>query len=130
MRKGIAKAEVNNKQSLTIPVRTRTPLEAFQMLRAGQPVDQALAYYIDQNGADKDLFLMDKVEKLQAIADYKSRADYARKVFESDYDEYKKQQEQIKAAHEAEAERQKNEIISNYLKTKTNEGSAQQKQTT
>lgn len=127
MRKGIAKGEVNNKGSLTIPVRTRTPLEAFQMLRAGQPVDQALAYYIDQNEADKDLFMMDKVEKLHAIAEYRNRAEYARKVFDDDLIKYKLMQDEEKAKEDALAQKQMDEIINNYLKTKSNEGSTQQK---
>lgn len=130
MRKGIAKAEVNMHKSLTIPVRTRSPLEAFQMLRAGQPVDQALAYYVDQNGEEKDLFLMDKVEKLHAIAEFKSRADYAKKVFESDLEEYNRQDMLQKQKAEAEAQKQRDEIINQYKNSLKNEGSTQQIQTT
>jgi len=117
MRSKQATPEVNLHKSLTIPVRTRTPLEAFKLLRAGQPVDQALAYYTDQNGADKDLFLMDKVEKLHAIRKFKTEAEYAKKQYQADYAEYQAAQAANKAKADAEAEQKRNQIISEYLKS-------------
>jgi len=125
MRRKQATPEVNLHKSLTIPVRTRTPIEAFKMLRAGQPVDQALAYYTDQNGADKDLFLMDKVEKLHAIRKYKAEAEYAKKQYQSDYAEYQSAQAANKAKADAEAEKQRNQIISEYLKSEKHEAQKQ-----
>lgn len=130
MRKGIAKAEVNMHKSLTIPVRTRSPLEAFQMLRAGQPVDQALAYYVDQNGEEKDLFLMDKVEKLHAISKFKAMAEDAKMVYQSDMAEYTNQAAEAKKAAEEAAKKQRDEIINQYKNSFKNEGSTQQVQTT
>lgn len=120
MRRKQAIPEINLHKSLTIPVKTRTPLEAFKLLRAGQPVDQALAYYTDQNGADKDLFLMDKVEKLHAIRKFKAEAEYAKKQYQADYAEYQAAQAAQKAKADAEAEHHRNQIISEYLKTQNN----------
>jgi len=117
MRRKQATPEVNLHKSLTIPVKTRTPIEAFIMLRAGQPVDKMLAYYTDQNGADKDLFLMDKVEKLHAIRKYKDEAEYAKKQYQADYAEYQSAQAAAKAKADAEAEEKRKQIISEYLKT-------------
>lgn len=125
MRKGIATPETNLKKSLTIPVKTRSPLEAFQMLRAGQPVDQALAYYVDQNGEDKDLFLMDKVEKLHAISRFKTMAENAKMVYQSDLAEYNNQQAEVKKAAEEAAKQQRDQIISQYIKDQKNESSTQ-----
>lgn len=67
--------EKNNSPKLTIPVKTRTPLEAFKMLQAGQPVDQIGQMYHLQHKVDKDFFMMDKTEKLRKIAELRSRAD-------------------------------------------------------
>lgn len=121
MRRKQATPEVNMHKSLTIPVRTRTPLEAFKMLRAGQPVDQALAYYTDQNSADKDLFLMDKVEKLHAIRKYKAEAEYAKMQYKADYAEYQSAQAAAKAKADAEDEEKRKQIISEFLKTEKHE---------
>jgi len=63
------KPEANNKPSITLPSRTRTPIEAFQMLRLGHPVDVMAGYYDDQDLLDKDFWMMDKVAKLHHIAD-------------------------------------------------------------
>jgi len=120
MRRGLATPERNLGRSLTIPVKTRTPIEAFRMLQAGQPVDQALAYYVDQNGEEKDLFMMDRIEKLHAIAKFKAQAAAAKAAYEADYAEYVAQQNEQKAAQEAEAEKQRQQIISDYLKTQSN----------
>lgn len=71
MKKGIAKSEANSGISLTIPVRTRTPLEAFELLRQGQPVDRVAGYYAEQGMDITNFFLLDKVEKLHKIAEFK-----------------------------------------------------------
>lgn len=74
MKRGIATPERNTLPSLTIPVRTRSPIEAFKMLRQGQPIDQAVGYYEDHGiEVEKDFFLMDKVEKLHKLAEYRDR---------------------------------------------------------
>lgn len=70
MKKGVATPETRNNPKLTIVVKTRTPIEAFQMLRAGHPVDQALGFYTE-NYVGKDLHLMDNIEKLHLLAHFK-----------------------------------------------------------
>jgi len=120
MRKGIATPEKNLAKSLTIPVKTRTPIEAFRMLQAGQPVDVMLAYYQDQNGADQDLFMMDKVEKLHAIRRFKEMAETAKSTYEADLVFYNAEAAAVKAAKDAEAEKNRDQIISEYLKTNSN----------
>jgi len=108
MKTGIASPEKNNGQKLTIPVKTRSPLEAFKMLRAGQPVDQLGNYYHDQGLVGKDFFLLDKVEKLHKIAELKEREADLKADYDSQlavYNEQIKQQQyakdQIKAGNEA-----------------------------
>lgn len=73
---GIVTPEKNTGKSLTIPVKTRTPLEAFQMLRAGQPVDQIGQIYHDGGRLEKDFFMLDKVEKLHRLAELREDSDY------------------------------------------------------
>jgi len=85
MKQGIAKGEKNSGPSLTIPVRTRSPIEAFEMLRQGQPVDRVAGYYAEQGMDITDFFLLDKVEKLHKIAQFKNdeallRADIERSI--------------------------------------------------
>lgn len=69
MKTGIATAESNGQPKLTIPVKTRSPLEAFQMLRAGQAIDVIGQAYHDQGYVGKDFFMMDKLEKLHKVAE-------------------------------------------------------------
>jgi len=71
MKKGIASAERNSKPSNTINVKTKTPLETFQMLRMGQPIDTMAAYYDEKELLQKDFWMMDKVAKLHHLADLK-----------------------------------------------------------
>lgn len=70
MRKGKATPETRENPKLTMVVKTRTPLEAFQLLRMGNPVDQALGFYAEQYKG-KDLHLMDTIEKLHLLAHYR-----------------------------------------------------------
>lgn len=72
MRKGIATPEKNLRPSLTIPVKTRSPLEAFNLLRQGQPIDKMGAYYDDKGLLEKDFWMMDKVAKLHHLSEIKS----------------------------------------------------------
>jgi len=78
MRKGIATPEKNSGLKLTIPCRTRTPLEAFQMLRQGQPIDIMAGYYEREGMIEKDFYMMDKLEKFHKIAELKLREKVAK----------------------------------------------------
>lgn len=70
MKKGTATPEKRNHAKLTIVVKTRSPLEAYTMLKMGHPVDQALGYYTEDYQG-KDLHLMDNIEKLHLLAHFK-----------------------------------------------------------
>lgn len=83
MKKGKATPEPERGPKLTMVVKTRTPLEAFKILRMGQPVDQALGFYT-QEYQGKDLHLMDDIEKLHLLA-------YYRGVVNDKNEEYQKQ---------------------------------------
>jgi len=63
-----AKPEPNNGKKMTMVVKTRSPIEAFQMLRQGMPIDQAIGYYVKEGYLEKDVFLMDNPEKLRTLA--------------------------------------------------------------
>lgn len=73
MKRGTARAQFNDGIQLTIPVKTRTPLEAFAMLQVGQPIDQAIGYYVPKDVIEKDFFFLDTVEKLHKLAEYRQR---------------------------------------------------------
>jgi len=63
----------NSGLKLVIPVKTRTPLEALQMLRAGQPIDVAAGYYSESGILEKDFYMMDNIDKLHALAAYREQ---------------------------------------------------------
>jgi len=67
--------EKNYSPKITIPVKTRTPLEAYQMLIAGQPIDNIGQMYHVQGKVDKDFFMLDKTEKLRKISELRQQAD-------------------------------------------------------
>jgi len=93
MRKGKVTPEVNTEPKLTIVVRTRTPLEAFQMLRAGQPVDVAAGYFANNGTLEEDFFMMDTIQKLHALAKYremKAEAKIDMEQAQSAFDEWQK----------------------------------------
>lgn len=69
MKQGKVTAEFNGKPSLTIPVKTRTPLEAFQMLRQGHPIDTMAGYYDKEGLIEDDFWMMDKTAKLHKLAE-------------------------------------------------------------
>lgn len=98
-----AKAEKNSGPKLTIPVATRTPLQAFQMLRMGQPIDQVAGYYEEQGMLEPDFYMMDKIQKLHALASYKEKAASAKK----DIDDFIQADNEAKAKIEAEKAEQK-----------------------
>lgn len=87
MRKGVAKPEYNSGVKITIPVRTRTPLEAFKMLEAGQPVDVMAGYYDKMGILEQDFQLMDHIDKLKALNRYKDLAE----KHKTDYEELTRQ---------------------------------------
>jgi len=66
-----AKPEFNSGKKLTQIVQTRTPIEALKMLRAGQPIDIMLGYFVDRGEATKDVFMMDRLEKLHLLEELK-----------------------------------------------------------
>jgi len=78
MNRGTAKPEKNSGKKLTLPVKTRTPLEAYQMLVAGQPIDQIGEMYHVQGKVDKDFFMMDKLEKLHKIKELRAQSENAK----------------------------------------------------
>jgi len=105
MKYGIAKAEKNGNPSITMNVRTRTPLEAFQMLRQGQPIDVMAAYYEEQDQLTPDFWMLDKTAKLHALAYLKAdnaqrELDIKSQIAEIEAN-HKQQQDDIKAAEQA-----------------------------
>lgn len=94
MKKGIAKPQPNNGVRLTIPVKTRSPLEAFVMLKVGQPIDQAIGYYGVEDLVEKDFFFMDQVEKLHKLAEYRQRIKDNQSEIDSVVAEFKNNQNQ------------------------------------
>lgn len=73
MKRGIAKAERNGSPSLTLPIKTRTPLEAFNLLRQGHPIDQAIGYYDGKDMVTDEIWMLDKVAKLHKLAEFRGR---------------------------------------------------------
>lgn len=71
MRSKTANPDKNRGMKLVIPVKTRSPIEAMQMLRAGQPIDQAAGYYSRSGVLEKDFYMMDNIDKLHALAGYR-----------------------------------------------------------
>jgi len=66
-----ARPEINNGPHLTIPVKTRTPLEAFELLKQGNPVDVMGGYYQEEGYAGDDFFMLDKTAKLHKLAEFR-----------------------------------------------------------
>lgn len=111
MKSGTATAERNRKPSLTMVVRTRTPLEAFQMLRQGQPIDAMAAYYDGQDKLTPDFWMLDKTAKLHQLAYLKADNDQRGKDIEAQLAEieanHKKQQDDINKQEAAEGQNSK-----------------------
>jgi len=97
LRKGVATPERNHSPKLTMVMSTRTPLQAFQMLRMGHPIDQIAGYYDQLGILEPDFYMMDKIQKLHALAAYRQQAADAK----SDLDKYEAQA--AAAKHEVEA---------------------------
>lgn len=118
--KRFATPEKNNGKKLTIPARTRSPLEAFKMFEMGQPIDQVAGYYEAEGYLEPDFHMMDKIQKLQALNDYRELMEKNKKA----YDEYNtnvineakaKAEAQEKAAFEARV----NEEVAKRMSLKT-----------
>lgn len=74
----VAKPEFNSGKKLTQVIQTRTPIEALKMLRAGQPIDQMLGYFVDRGEASDDVYMMDKLEKLHLLEDLREQSRQAK----------------------------------------------------
>lgn len=73
MNKGKATAERNRvNPSMTLNVKTRSPMEAFQMLRLGHPIDKMSAYYDDKGLLTEDFWMLDKTAKLHKLVELRS----------------------------------------------------------
>ncbi|WNK13958.1 MAG: hypothetical protein [Microvirus sp.] len=103
MRRGIATPEKNNGKKLTIPVKTRTPLEAFKMLAAGQPVDVAAGVYDDQGILPGSFYMMDTTAKLHALANIRQERDYYKNEISNLSKQYQDEQNQAAAQQAAQA---------------------------
>jgi len=108
MKTRVGNPDKNDGKILVQYVRTRTPIEAFRMLQAGSPIDQAAGYYAGAGVLDKDFYMMDKLEKFHKIAELKMREQVARQeiaAIQQQYNESLKQQqddaEKAKADSEA-----------------------------
>lgn len=98
-----AKPEKNNGKKMTQVIQTRTPIEALKMLRAGQPIDLMLGYYVERGEATKDVYMMDKIEKLHLIEELKQnkvaiKEDIAQKLREEESLKQKQQHDQRQAS--------------------------------
>lgn len=71
MKSKTGKPDFNRGKKLVIPAKTRSPLEAVKMLRAGQPIDQMAGYYAGSGILEKDFYMMDDIDKLHALAGYR-----------------------------------------------------------
>jgi len=80
---GTTTPDRNSGLKLVIPVKTRTPLEALQMLRAGQPIDVAAGYYSESGILEKDFYMMDDIDKLHALAAYREQMAIAKTDMET-----------------------------------------------
>jgi len=103
LRTGKVTPERNKGQKLTMVCSTRTPLQAFQMLRMGHPIDQMAGYYDEQGILEPDFYMMDKVQKLHALAKYKEMAATAK----TDIDNFTAQQAAAKADADLKAAEEK-----------------------
>lgn len=79
MKKKISKPDYNRGHKLVLHAQTRNPVEAFAMLKAGHPIDQAAGYY-EKKGVDiTDFFMLDKIGKLKALASYREIVEQGKK---------------------------------------------------
>jgi len=95
MRKGIVSPERNSGRKLTIPVKTRSPLEAFTMLRQGQQIDRIAGYYEKEGLIKKDFHFMDRIEKLHMLAECRALMDRSKTEIEAAYSDYVNNQNKL-----------------------------------
>lgn len=93
LKKREAKPESNSKPSLTIPARTRSPIEAFRMLNAGQDIDVVAGYYDKDGTLPKDFHLMDKIEKLSLLSDLRQRKIQAKAEYDQIINHFNQQKQ-------------------------------------
>jgi len=72
MKFGKVSPEKNSHPSMTINVRTRTPLEAHQMLVQGHPIDVMAGYYNDKGALTDDFWMLDKTAKLHRLVELRA----------------------------------------------------------
>jgi len=85
-----AKSEPNNGQKMVMVIKTRSPMEAYHMLKAGLPIDQAIGYYMKEGMIEKDAWMLDTVEKLHLLAEVRERKAH----LQSDIEEITREVEQ------------------------------------
>lgn len=105
LKRGVVTPEKNTGLKLAIKMNTRSPLEAFQMLRVGHPIDVMAGYYEDQ--ISPDFYMMDKIQKLHALAEYKQKAEAAKadiSAFENDLKARENEEKQKAEAEKREAD--------------------------
>jgi len=95
-----AKPEYNSGKKMTQVIQTRTPLEALKMLRAGQPIDLMLGYFVDRGEATKDVYMMDRIEKLHLLEELKENQ---RQIKEDVKQKMREQQESLKQQQHGES---------------------------
>jgi len=100
MKKGIARPEINNGKKLVAFVRTRSPLEAYQLLRAGQPIDQTIGWYQQQTNEVQDVSMMDTLAKLHYLSDLRDRVAIQRSDVEQMTQEVNQFQSSLIKQHE------------------------------
>jgi len=65
--------EKNNGQKLTIPARVISTLDAYKMYTQGHIIDRMAGYYSQAGVLEPNFFMMDKVQRLQALNRYKDQ---------------------------------------------------------
>jgi len=78
-------------------VQTRSPLEAFNMLRMGHPIDRMAGYYEENGrGLPEDFYMMDPIGKLHALSEIRNYVMEKKSDVERLQNEAKAEQELIK----------------------------------
>jgi len=99
----VAKGSPTPKTKITQIIQTRTPMEAWKMLRAGQPIDQMLGYYVDRGEAEKDVYMMDKLDKLHLLTELKERSKMLKDEIQTKVSDHNANLKQIEDERKSEA---------------------------
>jgi len=83
MKKGTAKSERTKGISLTLPARTNTIQDAIRAQKAGMPIDVMTGYYAEQGMDTGEFFMLDNVEKMHKIAEFRQNQIILKKELES-----------------------------------------------